>query len=224
MANRGAWSYTSLQKFLTCPRQYEATYITKIIKFTETPATRWGNEVHKAMENAVGKGTPLPANMKHYQEVVDFFRSKPGQKYTEISMGLKKDGTPCGFWDDGVDVRGKIDLLIIDGDRAWVVDYKTGKPKDDPLQLRLFALFVFHTYPHIKKVRSMYVWLGENKKVDKLDYLSDQLDDLWTDFDREIATLDAAYEVGVFNPKPSGLCKAHCGVTTCEYYGKGRSR
>lgn len=224
MAKRGAWSYTSLQSFITCPRQYEAKYVLKTLPFTSTPATEWGNQVHAALEKAVKDGAALPANMKQYQAVVDFVLSRPGKKYTELPMGLTAEGEPCGFFDKNCDVRGKIDLLIIDGDQAWVVDYKTGKPKGDPLQLRLFALFVFHHYPHIKRVRSMYLWLGEEAKspITKIDYTTEQLDDMWSDFDRELAVVDEAYAVGVFQPKPSGLCKEHCGVTTCEYYQKGR--
>lgn len=31
----------------------------------------------------------------------------------------------------------------------------------------------------------------------------------------------AINDAGIFPPKPSGLCKKHCPVETCEYYTTG---
>jgi hypothetical protein len=33
--------------------------------------------------------------------------------------------------------------------------------------------------------------------------------------------LQRAVRANVWPPRPSGLCKKHCGVTSCEYWGKG---
>jgi len=45
--------------------------------------------------------------------------------------------------------------LIIQEDRAYVIDYKTGKPKfAETDQLELLALAVFKHYPQVKKVKA----------------------------------------------------------------------
>jgi ATP-dependent exoDNAse (exonuclease V) beta subunit len=45
---------------------------------------------------------------------------------------------PVRFKDDNRWVRGIVDLLIVDNDYAFIVDYKTGSHKyPDPKQLRL---------------------------------------------------------------------------------------
>ena len=43
-------SHTSMSCFATCPRQYEAKYVTKEVKFEQGEAAAWGDEVHKALE------------------------------------------------------------------------------------------------------------------------------------------------------------------------------
>ena len=52
------WSYSSLNAWEQCPRRYHLTRIAKVISEPQTEATLHGNEVHKALENAVGKALP----------------------------------------------------------------------------------------------------------------------------------------------------------------------
>jgi RecB family exonuclease len=44
-------------------------------------------------------------------------------------MALTLDRQPCGFYDKNRWVRGIADLLIINGEDAAVIDYKTGSEK-----------------------------------------------------------------------------------------------
>lgn len=43
-------AFSSRSKFLTCPRQFEGSYITRVIKFTPSTHTHLGNAVHKIAE------------------------------------------------------------------------------------------------------------------------------------------------------------------------------
>ena len=53
-------SPTSLQTFLTCPKQYHAKYITKEVKFEQNDHATFGDLVHKSIENYLKHQEPLP--------------------------------------------------------------------------------------------------------------------------------------------------------------------
>ena len=40
-------SHTSMTCFETCPRQYEARYVTQEVKFEQGIEAAWGDKVHK---------------------------------------------------------------------------------------------------------------------------------------------------------------------------------
>ena len=219
-----AWSHTALATFKTCPRQYEAKYVTKEVVFKDTPATLLGKKVHKALEDAIGSGVVLAKDMKQYQPIVDFIMAKPAdERHCELKVGIKEDGAPCDFFDKKVWCRGVLDLLIIHGDTAWVIDYKTGKQKSDPDQLKLFAVFVFAKFPKVKNVRAMYIWVAVDA-VDADTFTPDDIDAIWDHFDPDLTRLSEAQRVGVFTPTPNGLCKEWCDVVRCENHGKSARR
>ena len=56
-----AQSPTSLQTFLTCPKQYHAKYITKEVKFEQNVHAVFGDLVHKSLENYLKHKEPLPS-------------------------------------------------------------------------------------------------------------------------------------------------------------------
>ena len=135
------WSFSALKDYINCPKKYHETKVLQNYKFVDTPQTIYGKEVHTALENYVRDGTPLLKNYMRFKGMVDSLISIPGDKYPEYEMGLTKELGPCEFDDENRFVRGIVDLLIVDGDYAFIVDYKTGSNKyPDPKQLRLMAL------------------------------------------------------------------------------------
>ena len=83
-------------------------------------------------------------------------RDRKGDKLCEIKLGITENLEACDFYAKDVWFRGIADLVILDDDLAWVVDYKTGKSAKyaDKGQLELMALGVFAKYPQIKTVRA----------------------------------------------------------------------
>ena len=45
-----SWSHSALKDYEGCPKRYQEVKVLKNFPFTETEATRYGNEVHKALE------------------------------------------------------------------------------------------------------------------------------------------------------------------------------
>jgi hypothetical protein len=87
----------------------------------------YGTAVHLAAEEYVRDGTPIPAKYGFIQEQLDKLVAIEGTKYCEYEMGLTREFEPCGFNDKEAWWRGIADLIIINGDRAYLVDYKTSK-------------------------------------------------------------------------------------------------
>jgi hypothetical protein len=140
-------------------------------------------------------------------------------------MGLTKEFEPCGFKDTNVWFRGIADLLIIDEDRAHLVDYKTGKNSQyaDTKQLELLALLVFKHFPHVKSIRAGLVFLVSEDLV-KAAFTTNVQEKAWAKWLPEIQRLEKAMENKVWNPVPNFTCRKFCPVLDCEHNGKGSYR
>jgi hypothetical protein len=122
-----AWSYSSIGLFSQCPHKYFKLRVEKSIK--EPPAEHliYGNDVHKTCEEFIDKGKPVPEKYAFTRPYLNTLNAKPGSKFAEYKVGLKKvDGrlVACDFFDPDVWFRGVIDLLILDIGFAEIYDYK----------------------------------------------------------------------------------------------------
>jgi RecB family exonuclease len=214
-----AWSYSSITSFETCPKQFYHEKILKEYPFVQTPAVKYGNEFHKAAEDFVRDGTPVPEQFAFTQGMLDNLAEREGVKHLELKMGLTIDLQPCGFFAKDVWFRGIVDYLSIDGGEARVVDYKTGKSAKyaDPDQLELMALTVFKHYPLVTGVRAALLYVIAGKLIPAAYTRDDEKQ--WAKWIRRVNALQDAVTNDVWNPKPSGLCRAHCPVVTCAHNG-----
>ncbi len=220
------WSYSSLKKFKTCPKQYAEVKVYRNFKeppFTE--ATLYGTNFHEAAETYLRDGTPLPEAFNYVKPHLDTLRSIPGEKFYEFEMGLTEKLEPCGFKDEGVWCRGVADLLIVNNETgiARVVDYKTSKSAKyaDTSQLELMALMVFKHFPAVRKVKAGLLFVVANS-FKTAEYTRDSEAIYWRGWMQDLGRLESAMRSGVWNPVPSGLCKKHCVVETCPHWGGGR--
>jgi hypothetical protein len=219
------WSYSSLGLFQQCPRKYYHLRVLKDIKEPETTAILYGKEVHLALEEYIRDGKPVPAQFKEFTEIADMLKAMPGDKLCEYKMGLTKDIQACGFFDENVWFRGVADLLIINGDTARVIDYKTGKSSEfaDKKQLELMSLAVFKHFPKVRTVKAGLIFLVANDFV-KADFDKKDAPLTWLKWIQETDRLEEAHEVNVWNPKPNFTCRKYCLVKDCEHNGKGHYR
>ena len=65
----------------------------------------------------------------------------------------------------------------------------------------------------------MFLWL-KDKAVDKEHFKRSDIGAIWSRFLPRVERLEKAVKDGDFPPKPSGLCKKWCPVTTCEFHGE----
>lgn len=214
------WSYSSLSAFETCPRRYRLTRIDKAVKEPQTEATIHGNEVHKALETAVG-GAALPLKYRAYTPIVDLVRRSPGVKTAEIKFGLTRNLTPTDFWASNVWCRGVLDLRIVQPKCVTVIDWKTGKPKPDADQLKLFAAAALAHHPYADTIKTGYAWLTHNR-LDVETFKRGDEAAIWQEFLPRVQRVERAAETGEYPPRPSGLCRAWCPVpkSMCEFSGR----
>lgn len=216
------WSFSKIKAFEQCPKQFYHEKILKEFPFVETEAIRYGNEFHKAAEDYIKDGKPIPNKFEYAQGVLDSLNAKRGVKLCEKKLGITEDLRPCDFYSKDVWFRGIADLLIIDtlAETAWVIDYKTGKNAKyaDKGQLELMAMSVFLHYPEIKKVRAGLVFVV-SKDLIKETYDEYDEQQLWVKWQGKYNAMKAAAKADVWNPRPNGLCKRHCQVTVCPHNG-----
>jgi hypothetical protein len=217
------WSFSRIKDFDTCPKQFYHKHILKEFPFEETEATRYGNEFHKAAELFIRNGTPVPDRFAFARPTLDALEAKPGDKFCEYKFGLTRKLEPCSFFAKDVWFRGVIDLLIVHEDRAWIVDYKTGKSSRyaETGQLELMALATFKYFPHVTSVNAGLVFIVADEFV-KDKYTVQTEGEMWAKWLGEYAKMEKAEETGVWNPKPSGLCRAHCKVMECPHNGRSQ--
>jgi hypothetical protein len=193
-------------------------------------AAEWGKKVHKALERRILMGAELPSNMAQYEGRVASFISIAEQMgaemFPEIQLAVDSTLKPCGWKDwNKCWARCALDLLIMDrtDPDAIAADWKTGKPKSDDRQLALQAAFVFRHYPHVKRVTSMFVWLQDNGRMEKLTFLRKDEARLWKQYLPVVRDLTDAVTFGKWPAKPSGLCREYCPVDTCKHNGAYRN-
>lgn len=223
MATMPAWSYSSLTAFETCPRRYHLTKVVKTVKEPPTEATTHGNDVHKAFEDAVIKQQPMPPKYDEWQPIVMRLQSAKGKREPELKLAINKSFQPVTWFDKTAWCRGIVDLSIENGDKALALDYKTGKRKPDSTQLQLFAALLFHHKPYLENITTSFVWLKE-KKLDTERFERGQIGNIWQEFMPRVQRMETAFEKDKWIPQPSGLCRAWCPCTDCEFNGKRGSR
>tara|TARA_B100001057_G_scaffold35037_1_gene31736 strand:- start:261 stop:863 length:603 start_codon:yes stop_codon:yes gene_type:complete len=189
----------------------------------QTDAMTYGTAMHKAAEDYVGEDKPLPDKFMYVKGVLDELLAFRGTKLTEQRLGLTRDLKPCGFKDKDVWFRGIVDLAIVDtlGERAWIVDYKTGKSTKyaDKGQLELMALSIFKKFPDVKHINAALLFVVANEIIEA-EYKIESSFDLWGKWLKKYARMEKAYETDVWNPRPSGLCYHHCPVLECVHNGR----
>lgn len=216
-----AWSYSSIKTFEQCPKKYFHLKVVKDVKDEPGEAADYGTAVHEAAEYFIKHGTPIPDKFDYMKPIVESLAAIEGDKHTELKLGLRKtaDGfEPCDFFDRDVWYRGIVDLVIVNGKRAHMIDYKTGKSAKyaDTKQLDLMAGALFVHFPDLMMIKSALAYVVSNEFIPKTHVRTEKRAYLGT-FDGSLDRLEHAQLSGVWNPKSGPLC-GWCPVTDCPHW------
>jgi len=208
-----------MKNFEACPKRHYEIDLMKSFKEDESEQLKWGNLVHKALEDAVRKKKPLPTGMEQWQPLIDRFARSPGKVIPEQSLAITTEFAPTGYFDRNVWYRAKIDVTILQEPVAMVIDYKTGKIVEDSVQLALAAATIFSHYPEVMKIRSRFLWLGDDCKTDA-DFERKDMPAFWSSIWPRIEALQHAHQTTNYPAIPNRLCRKWCPVTSCPHHGK----
>lgn len=211
-------SFSRLSTFESCPQKFDYLYVSKTIRDQDNEFTIYGTRVHDALEKygksqkgsvvaeAIISLADLTDDVKKFAPLVDRILAQPGEHYFEQQLAINKERSPCDWFAGDVWIRGIADVLVVDGNRAWCIDWKTGKPKNNPTQLQLFSALIFAHYPNVLKVHTSFIWLNHDD-VTNATYERRYNDAVWNALYPRFAKVQETVDLGVFQAKPSGLCR-----------------
>lgn len=214
-------SYSRLNVFEQCQARFDYQYVSKRVQDQMNPAAAYGDRVHKTLESfakaakagpeqlaavkALASSDEEKQTIARWGPVVDTILAKPGEKLFEHQMAVNRQLEPVDWFAKDVWLRSIADVLVVDGDTAYVLDYKSGKVKDNPTQLQLFAAMAMWHYPQVTKVKTSFIWLMYDE-VTNSHYERRFLGALWRALEPRFVHVQDTIELGVFKTNPSGLC------------------
>ena len=214
-----AWSWSALDSFETCPRRHYEIKVAKNIKEKPSEQMNYGKDVHKALEKRVKNKTPLPEALSKLEQKVSNLESLGGILLAEEQLAVNdKLGLTSWFGKD-VWIRAMLDAQVHLGDKMILIDWKTGKMKDDWGQLTMAAHLKFVLHPELDEIGLMFIWTKYNDRTKKV-VTREEAGLIWAnEILPRVKKFQRAYDTNSFPPKPSGLCRHHCPVRSCEHNG-----
>jgi len=211
-------SYTSTRDF-SCKRRYYHQHIARDVERESTPAMEYGWLVHKGLEQRLAGGEPLPDNLAQFESfaaAIDSARARGLIVDVERRLGMRRNLSACDFHDPGCWWCGVLDVVIRRDSTALLYDWKTGKRREDPAELKIHAALLKAHHPELETIKGRYVWLREEMAGPVYDLSGfAQTRAEMEQLDREIAhSLRTEY----WPPQQNPLCSwCPCTRTQCEF-------
>lgn len=211
MAKKISWSFSAIQSFENCAYKHNETRIAKRIKDVFGPEAKEGDEIHKRLEKRLLSGVPLTGMMAEYEKFCQTIEAAPGELHPETGFALTRnfEKTHVKDWDNAW-FRGIIDVLKVNGDKAWIGDWKTGKVKNEYDQLELFAAITFIFYPEVQEIKANYIWLKTMELSPTQTYRRSDIQAIWAKHIPKALALEKAFAENNWPTNVTGLCKSYC--------------
>lgn len=201
------WSFSTLKDYEQCPFR---VYLAKIEKKKQqqSDAASRGEAMHQSAEDYVRSdiGTEVPKELIKFEtgfhELQEQYQE--GKVIMEESWGIKKDWSPCGWKEDGLWGRAKLDVFVQESETsARIIDHKSGRKFGNELkhadQGLSYALHAFHRYPMIEVFKTEFWYLDQGEKMERR-FTRRQLGILLPRYHQRAIDMTTAK---VFPPKPS---------------------
>ena len=176
------YSYSKISTFKACPFKFKLNYIEGLRLKSESVALEKGTRIHQIIEMyQYNKPSVLPTfdykvlNKEQQEDAeeiaIKFCSSDMGMSFLhhdyilghEVEFGMDKKFNPVNYNSNDAMLRGKIDFLAKEKRKAIVVDWKSGKVRDQRYmsneQTMLYAVWCFNMFDDIDEVESHYVYV-----------------------------------------------------------------
>ena len=222
-----AWSYSRIRTFRQCPlRLYWQSIAPKgeRLPYVQSEAAARGERLHKHLEvcarRAITQGDSAIGDpeIAHAVPVIHAFVREYDEIYPERRTALNAQMQKVGYFASDVMMRCGLDLTGIKGDRAGLIDWKSGGKEgrlkaDD--QLELFAGVIFTLHPQVDVVETAYMFLDHKESIPETFHRQDN-EYIWQKFLDEAELIQIAYERNEWPARKSVLCgwcdvpQTHC--------------
>lgn len=210
-------SFSSIQNFLLCPKKFKEVNVDYNWRDASFAAAS-GTDVHKRIEDYITGRTEIadikmtPRLDSRLKAAKLLFQNNTGvvKVSVEQPMAVNKDFELVPYKDNSAILRGKIDFLLQGVSGISIIDWKSGKMRDNKLQSDVYGLL---TKP----------MAGNAKIRTEFDYLEKGIGDSYvvTDSDIDNAKKLVCQVLGAteFPTRPNGLCP-WCPVRNCPHFKK----
>lgn len=222
MAAPVAGSFSRITDFNNCGWAFYLKSILKAYPFQSNAAMDRGNEIHKNLEGCVKDlKAKLHPEATYAIQTLEELRQYP-VVHGEMEIAFDSKKKKVEWFADNAWFRVKIDGVGINGTKALIVDWKTGKIRPNLYQLRIYAVAVFTLFPKVKEVVVRYVWLDGMDHTDE-KFKRTEMKEIWKEIDADMKKIQAVADArGWENEKrPSRLCDwCPVKVKHCEHAKK----
>ena len=253
-------THSSLDKFESCPRAYQATYITKEIQWKDSEASCLGQVIHKLAEWYIDWRTTndcpvleditqpalteltyksvlaatrvsLPPSFddarKHWSNILAVLERVPfvlnAAVASEVKLCVGNDLTAVDWTSKDGFFRAIVDVLILVGDKIILLDWKSSKEMRETKQLKRSAMVALLTFPKAAECTTVYVSSRGQPSITSTYTRADVLD-IINEVKHTSGRLAESYELNLWTPIKSGLCKAWCDVHACKHNGRTKAQ
>lgn len=221
-----AWSYSKLDAYETCPKQYYHKSVAKDVPDVKGEAAKYGDFLHDAAASRLNSKqwfastVQLKDTLEPWCEKIERIG---GRILVEQKLAIAEDFGPADWFGKpprAAWMRGIADVIALSPNEkvALAVDWKSGKIKEDSVQLALMAACVFAHHPTVEAIRTEFIWLAYDAST-REDFKRTDMPQVWAKVLPRVQQLRAAHESGEFPPKPGGLCAKWCPVRSCPHNG-----
>jgi hypothetical protein len=212
-----AFSYSRLDSFENCPKKYWSLSVGKTVKDLGNEHSQYGDMVHQSIKQFMVQGTQLPLQIRHLTKYLAPIKASPGKLIVEQKLAIDANYEGCDWFDKAAYCRVISDLTIINGKRAIMFDWKTGKMKDEFLQLRLAGAVVMLLAEEIEEAQLVYFWTKTKKFTRDPERLTrDDIAKVFNGLAPRLQRYQDAHASESFPARPNPLCR-FCPVTSCQY-------
>ena len=221
-----AMTYSALNTFVTCPRKYQAQYVTNEVKYSQSPAAVFGTWLHNALDDLISNGVDCTEfesdkHKTHYQYARDTIHAliyRPERKLlrTEDRRAIDADLHSVDYQSKDAIFRGITDVFAKWSTVALMADYKTGKPYPSSQQ-RWNALCYFAAYPDLETLYTVYIHTASKQVANPECIRRSHVDTIYAEITAVISQVIEAYKTNTWPAKRNPLCRGYCDVTSCPH-------
>lgn len=210
------WSYSSLGLYQGCPKKYQILRHDKIIVEPPGKAAELGSQIHEKIENYLKTGE-FTADLLKWEKLLRTVYEEHGQ--CEVEYALNKRLERVEFKAQDVWCRAIIDWMKIDGSKAKIIDWKTGRVSPSK-QLQFYAWILFTCHPELEEVEATFHWINHNDKLTDTFYRP-QKDEYFEYFGEILRAIQGSIISSTWPEQKSFACRWCCVTKDFCSNGKG---